>query len=528
MMMASRIPNFVFVLFVVILGLVAYFNSFSGQFVWDDTLLIAGNQHIKDARFIGKIFTEDLFYMSDLPTGYYRPLQTVSYMADYFLWGKEPFGYHVTNFILQVLNSTIIFYLALLLLGNRWKAFFVAAIFCVHPAFAAIVTYISGRADLLGFFFSLLVLYAVIRYIVLSRGAVTVWLSIPLYIFAVISKEYYLITPLFILLFLFAYREKHKPDMTVKTILTALSMVAIVYVILRSTALNFHQEMGIIARQPFLTRLAIFPWTIAKYIGTLILPIDLGMEKRLVYESLFEARFVVSYAVVIIIVWALYRFNKARRPEPLFFLGWFVLGIIPLSNLFVPLKAILADHWTYVASVGIFGLVAALVDRVKNPMAMRLFALIATVFMAAMIGTTIVENRHWRSEDVLYARILLKNPDSSRTLYNMGRLYEESGDNEKAMRAYTEAIEKSAGNKGQYLNARGLLHKKMGDIEKAKDDFEATVKVAPSVAVYHNNLGCSYAELKMVDRARAEWKEALKIDPDDKLARKNLEVAGPS
>ena len=37
---------------IIILGIIAYGNALSGQFVWDDTLLILQNEHIKSPAFI--------------------------------------------------------------------------------------------------------------------------------------------------------------------------------------------------------------------------------------------------------------------------------------------------------------------------------------------------------------------------------------------------------------------------------------------------------------------------------------------
>lgn len=505
-------------------GAAAYFNICAGDFVWDDKLLIQGNRHIKDLAFIKDIFREDLFHMSDTPTGYFRPIQIISYMADYFLWGNMPFGYHITSILLQIFNSSLVFFLCLLIIKKRLQSLFVSLVFCVHPAFVAIAGYISGRADLLGMAFSMLSIYFVIRYMVTGKRGVSAWLSIPCYALAVLSKEYYFITPLFIILFIIVYSGIYRAGKDVKFIIISMFIMLGIYAILRATVLNFHQPMGVIADQPFLTRLAIFPWIIARYIGTLLFPIDLGMEKRLVYTSLIEMRFVMSYLIPIAIIWVIYRLHKAGNRDELFFLGWFVIGILPVANLIMPLKAILADHWTYMPSVGIFAFLALLAGNIGRPGVKRWVSAAALSAVIIFIAVTLRENRYWMAEDLLYTRILQKNAHSSRTIYNIGRLHEEKGDDKAAMEMYTKAIEEAASNKGQYFNARGMLYKKMGDIEKANRDFEAAVKASPSVALYRNNLGCSYGELGMAEKARAEWEAALKINPDDELARKNLDV----
>ncbi|MBP7056304.1 MAG: hypothetical protein KBB52_05585 [Candidatus Omnitrophica bacterium] len=514
----------------IFLVIIAYANSLGGQFVWDDTLLILDNKHIKSFEYIRNIFKEDLFHMSDMPTGYYRPAQVISYMFDYALWGQMSFGYHIANVILNVLNCILVFYLCLAVFNDRNKSLFVAAVFGVHPAFVPIVSYISGRADLLGMFFSLLLIYLVIRYGAYGKGKIVAFLAIPLYGLALVSKEYYVIAPLFIWLYMLFFNIDTERKKFLKNILIVMLFETIFYAVLRDTILNFHQSMGIIAEQPFFVRLAIFPWILKNYIVTLIAPIDLSMEKKLVYSSFFEARFVVSYLFPAVIALVFYYLGKTKRKTELFWLSWFMVGIMPVCNLIFPLKAIWADHWAYMASIGFFAFLISIISgwkAFKDNMAVKkilLFAGMAFVLFIAAI--TIKENSFWRNEETLYSRILAKNPDSARIIYNQGKVYEEKGELAKALESYNTAINMSLDSKAQYFNARGMLHKTLGNKEKAVSDFEAAVNGAPSVALYRNNLGCIYAEMDRIEDARREWEKTLEIDPQDELASKNLALIG--
>ena len=514
-----------------LLGVGAYATSLLGQFVWDDTLLIGGNKHITSLRHIPAIFREDLFHMSDLPTGYYRPVQVLSYMADYLLWGKLPFGYHLTGIILQIINAWLVFWLSFLVLGERWRSLFVAAVFCVHPAFVPIVGYISGRADLLGICFALLAIVCVIRYAVTGRSVAALSCAVPCYALALLSKEYYILAPLFILLYLVVNRKDAKPGAPAWIATGMMACVAIAYLLLRATVLNFHQEMGVIAQQPFSVRLAIFPWIIKNYLMTLVAPVDLYMEKQLAYRSFTEGRFVLSWIVPALVAWLLWRYHARQDRLRLFLVGWFALAIIPVANLLFALKAIWADHWVYMASIGFFGYIASLTLTRPGGAALpaparRALAVAGCVYVIFLGALTVRENRHWHAELALYDRILQKSPDSARTIYNQGKVYEERGDIQKALERFDRAIELSSGGKAMYYNSRGMLHKNLGNREKARADFEAAVRQAPNVAIYHNNLGCVYAELGRIDDARREWEAALAIDPRDELSRRNLEVAG--
>lgn len=506
-------------------GFLAYLNSFANDFVWDDKFLIGKNEHIKSFADIPKIFSEDLFYMLEAPTGYYRPIQSLTYMFDYFLWGNAPFGYHLTNFLLQFLNSILVFYLILLVTKDEWKSCFVAAVFLVHPAFIPIVSYVSGRADLLGFFFSLLSIAGAIKY--LEGAKAFTLLLVPFgYILAILSKEYYIFSPLLVVFYIFAFGPGPRIDGKFKLSLFSCLFIAIIYSLIRSASFNYN-VMGGMANISFFDRLAVFPYIISNYVIVALFPVSLHMEKKLIYTSLFEFRFIAAYIVPLVIIYMLYHFRKTGQKDKLFFLGWFAVCILPLSNLFIPLKVFSADHWVYMASIGLFAFLTLEFGRIKRFFGsfVKSSILISIVIIVVLICVTAWQNRYWKNDEIFFSRLLKTSPHFSRVLLNAGNMYEEKGEHEKALDMYTRAIQE-AKEPSQYYFARGTLYMKMRDMDKARDDMEKAVEMAPSVAMYHNNLGGIYAELGMVDKARVEWEAALKIDPDDKLARENLMLLG--
>ena len=70
-------------------------------------------------------------------------------MWDYHFWQLDPFGYHLTNIILQVLVSFLVFLLVVRLHKDFSVSFSTAALFALCPLAVESVTYISGRAELL-------------------------------------------------------------------------------------------------------------------------------------------------------------------------------------------------------------------------------------------------------------------------------------------------------------------------------------------------------------------------------------------
>src|SRR5438093_11788250 len=97
---------------IVALGLLCYANSFPNEFVWDDNFQIVQNRLLRSWSFAPRFFISDCreAYGSPAdPVSFYRPLWLLSQLIDYQLWGPRPFGFHLTNFLLQVANALLLF-----------------------------------------------------------------------------------------------------------------------------------------------------------------------------------------------------------------------------------------------------------------------------------------------------------------------------------------------------------------------------------------------------------------------------------
>src|SRR5574341_1373634 len=129
-------------------GTTFYINSLDNFFFWNDWTLIIENFLIKDWRNLPEIFTSAFWKpLIGEPNQIYRPLSLLSFMADFNLWRLNPWGYHLTNIILHVLNSVMSYFLMRAYVSQT-TALSGSVLFAVHPIHTEAVTYISGRADL--------------------------------------------------------------------------------------------------------------------------------------------------------------------------------------------------------------------------------------------------------------------------------------------------------------------------------------------------------------------------------------------
>ena len=85
-------------------------------------------------------------------------------MLDYQFHGLNAGGYHVTNLILHILSTLLLFWLFNRMTGAIWKSAFVAALFALHPLHVESVAWIAERKDALSAFFWILTLCMYVRY----------------------------------------------------------------------------------------------------------------------------------------------------------------------------------------------------------------------------------------------------------------------------------------------------------------------------------------------------------------------------
>ncbi|RJQ53760.1 MAG: hypothetical protein C4526_05990 [Nitrospiraceae bacterium] len=172
-------------------------------------LLLTGR--IDSLEDIGRIFSSPLG--GGFPFGtYYRPLSELSYGIDYLIWGKDPMGYHLTDILLHLVNSIMVFFIAGLLYKGIKKgllfAWIASLLFLLHPLGSAVVPSIARRQDML---IALLLSLCLLSFVKAERSERnrTAWYALSLMIgfLAVFSKESAFVLPVLIGLLSFIFND---------------------------------------------------------------------------------------------------------------------------------------------------------------------------------------------------------------------------------------------------------------------------------------------------------------------------------
>ncbi|MBN2097573.1 MAG: tetratricopeptide repeat protein [Candidatus Omnitrophica bacterium] len=509
---------------ILILGFLAYANSLDNPFIWDDQNLIVANPYIKDIRLIKNLFTKDLGYGTQF-SNFYRPLQSLSFELDYYLWGLKPFGFHLTNLLLHIGCAVMLYFLFSLIFPRRKSVGLITALFfLVHPVQTEAVTYISGRADSLAGLFILSSLFLYVKHsLCQSRRKSFLLGSSICFILALLSKETALILPFLILLYDISFAsDKLNFRDKCKFRYSLFFLMSLTYILLRLNVLNFLNQPLFLSEFALRWRLLSSAKIFALYLSLLILPLHLHMERSLpMVSTIWDKELFFSLALISLLVILAVRSFRSSRVS-FFGLIWFVLNLVPVSNI-VPLNANMAEHWLYLPSVGLFLLLALGFDRLLR--AAKPLKILAIILLFFLLGgysfLSARRNLDWQDPERFFQNILIYSPDSSEAHNCLGSLYLKQGKIDLAIEQFKQAVENGRYNYKSYGNLASALRQNK-QLDLAISVYEQALKLRPDIPGLYNNLGNVYADQGNLTKAQEMFLQALRLYPEFALCRVNL------
>ncbi len=125
----------------------AYLPSLNGGFLLDDDQLLTANDLVKSSDGLYR------FCCTSKAVDYW-PATNATFWIEWRLWEIKPAGYHVTNLILHVVESLLVWIVLRRL--SVPGAFWAAMIFAVHPVNVESAAWIASRKNLMAMLFFLL------------------------------------------------------------------------------------------------------------------------------------------------------------------------------------------------------------------------------------------------------------------------------------------------------------------------------------------------------------------------------------
>jgi Flp pilus assembly protein TadD len=251
---------------------------------------------------------------------------------------------------------------------------------------------------------------------------------------------------------------------------------------------------------------------VAHYIKLLIFPITLNADYSYnafpISYSLIDGRVIFALAVLGAAWWGIYRLLAFDRWAAFGGL-WFFITLLPVSQI-IPHHEIMAEHFLYLPSAGLFLIAGLLLERSMEQERRRVAVVAGFAAVVLLLGLrTVVRNRDWRDSETLWAKTVRTAPESARARTNLGEIAYRKGRYQEAYREFLEAIRilpdaTNHNNLGQVLLRHGLF-------EEAEREFKEAIRLYPTIRKSRLNLGLLYLNRGQLDNAEREFRDALEI-----------------
>ena len=510
--------------FLTVLVFIIYFNALGSDFVADDVPGILNNQEIGNFSWV-----------LSQPLSFLRPFL---YFLAYKISGFSPFLFRLPNLIFH-LGSTGLIFLLLSRLINPRIGFFSAGLFAVHPILVESVAWISGgiHAQYSFFLFLSLLLYekflprstteslrayapnpalaprnnGIVLRGLSDKNQKFLAFSVLSFIFALLSSEKAIIFPLIILLFLLSFHFKNGwkfwpsliPFWLIGLVFGTLYLGAI-GPRLETLQSQFYQQPQAI--NPFLQ----IPIAITSYLQLIAFPKDLTLyhSEMAFGQGEYLIRLVVLLLFLGLTIWLFFK----NRPLS-FWPGLFIIGLLPMLT---PLgvSSIVAERYVYFSSLGIFVLIALLLQKAEKIIRPKTVSIVFAIILALLSLRTIVRNFDWQNQDSLWLATAKISPSSPQNHNNLGDYYGRRGEYERAIEEFKKAIELQP-NYGDAYHNLGNTYQQVGKIDLAIESYQRALQFNPRLWQSRQNLAAIYFSQEKFKEASEEIQKAIGISPTD-------------
>ncbi len=412
-------------LFLLAATFLVYKPCLRGQFLWDDDAYISQNAELATLDGLGHIWVKPGSVQQ------YYPVTFSVFWLEYHLWGLNPLGYHIVNVLLHAMNALLLW---MILDGLGISGAWIAAwLFALHPVMVESVAWMTELKNVLSTFFYLLTLKFLLKHRVNGRSWAGDGTALALFLCALLSKSVTVTLPLTFLLVL----AWTKGAWDKKTLWRMLPFMAIgIGVALFTIHVEHHlvRAQGSLWEFSFLQRLIIAGRAFWFYLAKLFYPAPLVFiyPKWSVHPEDFFLYLYPALAIAFLGMLAYGR--KWWGKMPFACVLFFAISLGPalgFSSFYFMRFSYVADHFQYLASLGIFTLTGWVLSRLlvqlQVPETSQVGIFVIGLVCANLGLATTRQAGNYGDSMRLWTYTLAFNPDSAIAHHNMGISLSERG-----------------------------------------------------------------------------------------------------
>lgn len=529
---------------------------------FDDHIYVTENSHIQSGITLDGL----RWAMSTMNAEFWHPLTWLSLMSDYQLFGLNAGGYHVTNLLLHILSTLLLFWLFHRMTGTVWRSAFVAALFALHPLHVESVAWIAERKDVLSAFWGMLTLCAYVYYT--EKPVLRRYLPVLLcFACALMSKSMVITLPAIMILLDYwplgrlqsregntsskpavktSPNQKQQkarlnkgalpenvtspenrissekklagiiPSWQLREKLPFFAFSAVFSII----TLYAHNTAPAI-QFPFGARLANAFVAFVTYLGKIFWPQNLAVfypfpDQCPAWQVGGAVFLILAISAAVII---------ALKRLPYLFVGWLwyattllpVIGIIQIGDF------AMADRYTYLPSIGISIMLAwGIPPLFQRAQIRRMVLLPAGIVVLAILAVLSWQQcRYWKNSIELFSHALQVTRDNPLARNSLGVALAGVGKNKEAIAHYRAAIELNPYSDKAHSNL-GLALVAEGKIDEAITHYRAAIDFDPNNEVTHSNIGIALALAGKYEEAAEHYRTAMKLNPHSDNTHNNF------
>jgi len=497
---------------------------------FDDHDYVYGNAHVSS----GLTWENVSWAFTTTHMANWHPLAWLSHMLDSQLFGLDAGAHHLTNLLLHVANSVLLFLILVRATGALWRSGFVAALFALHPLHVESVAWVSERKDVLSTFFWMLTLGSYLRFARLR--CVRTYLPVCVFFaLGLMTKPMLVTLPFTLLLFdlwplrrvelgrslasIGSARKKLLALVCEKAPLFLLSGV--------SSAITFWvQKSGGAVRSldalPLDVRIANAATAYAKYGAKMFWPADLAIYYP---HPGFPASWELAVSGVLLLAVSLFVLRVVgRRPALAVGWLWYVGTLLPVIGFVQVGSQATADRYTYVPLIGLFIMLAWGIPEsvVRGRHAKLGVAIGVAATLAALSLLTWKQVGYWNGSIPLFEHALDVTRNNGVAHFNLALALGLEGRLDEAMLHHEAALRVNP-NHEEARYEIGVLLERLGRTDAAIRAYTETLRLYPDHVRARNNLAALYSGAGRLEEAVYHLREALRVDPSDQKVRGNLE-----